>query len=52
MAKKADTAIVRKEEAWFVAQCPELGTISQGETLPEALKNLKEAIELYQEEFF
>ena len=35
----------------YVAQCPEIGTVSQGYTQEEALANLKEATELYLEEF-
>lgn len=35
----------------YVAECPEVGTVSQGHTLEEAVKNLKEATELYLEEF-
>ena len=35
----------------YVAQNPETGTTSQGETIDEALSNLKEATELYLEEF-
>ena len=38
-------------EGGFVAFNPETGTTTQGETLPEALANLKEATELYLEEF-
>ena len=34
----------------FVAHCPSLGIASQGETLEEALQNIKEAVELYLEE--
>ena len=34
-----------------VAECPEVGTVSQGNTIEEALTNLKEATELYLEEF-
>jgi predicted RNase H-like HicB family nuclease len=45
------TAIIHKEDNLFVAQCPEIGTASQGETFEAALKNLKEATELYLEEF-
>jgi len=45
------TAVVHKEESMYVAQCPEVGTVSQGETLEEAVDNLKEATELYLEEF-
>ena len=45
------TAIIHKEEHWFVAECPEVGTASQGTTIEEALANLKEATEVYLEEF-
>jgi len=34
-----------------VAECPEVGTASQGETIEEAVQNLQEATELYLEEF-
>jgi len=39
------------EEGGFVALNPETGTTSQGETLEAALANLREATELYLEEF-
>jgi len=45
------TAIIHREEDMFVAECPEIGTVSQGYTIEEAIKNLKEATELYLEEF-
>lgn len=45
------TAIVHKEDDLYVAQCPETGTASQGETIEEAVENLQEATELYLEEF-
>jgi predicted RNase H-like HicB family nuclease len=45
------TAIIRKEEDIYVAECPEVGTVSQGYTIEEAIANLKEATELYLEEF-
>jgi len=38
-------------EGGFVALNPETGTTSQGETIEEALANLREATELYLEEF-
>jgi predicted RNase H-like HicB family nuclease len=38
-------------EGGYVALNPETGTTTQGETVPEALANLKEATELYLEEF-
>lgn len=45
------TAVLHKEGSLYVADCPEVGTVSQGETIEEALANLKEATELYLEEF-
>lgn len=45
------TAILHKEGALYVAECPEVGTVSQGTSLDEAVTNLKEATELYLEEF-
>jgi predicted RNase H-like HicB family nuclease len=45
------TAVIHKEDDLYVAECPEVGTVSQGYTLEEALDNLKEATELYLEEF-
>jgi predicted RNase H-like HicB family nuclease len=45
------TAVVHKEDNLYVAQCPEIGTASQGETIEEAVNNLQEATELYLEEF-
>ena len=38
-------------EGGFVALNPETGTTTQGETVEEALTNLREATELYLEEF-
>ena len=48
---KTFTAVVHKEEDMYVANCPEIGTVSQGSTIEEAVDNLKEATELYLEEF-
>jgi predicted RNase H-like HicB family nuclease len=45
------TALLHKEEDLYVAECPEVGTVSQGYTVEEAIANLKEATELYLEEF-
>ena len=45
------TAVIHKEEDMYVADCPEVGTVSQGETLEIAIANLREATELYLEEF-
>ena len=48
---KTFTAIIQKEEDMYVAKCAELGTVSQGATIEEVVANLKEATELYLEEF-
>jgi predicted RNase H-like HicB family nuclease len=49
--KRTYSAIIRKEDQWYVAECPEVGTASQGHSIEEALENLREATELYLEEF-
>jgi predicted RNase H-like HicB family nuclease len=46
------TAALHKEGDLYVADWPEVGKVSQGETIEEAADNLKEATELYLEEFF
>ncbi len=51
MAIRTLTAIVYKEEDLYVAECPQVGTVSQGTTIEEAVANLKEATELYLEDF-
>ncbi|MDQ6601895.1 MAG: type II toxin-antitoxin system HicB family antitoxin [Chloroflexota bacterium] len=51
MARQTLTAVVHREDDLYVAECPEVGTISQGETIDEAVNNLREATELYLEEF-
>jgi predicted RNase H-like HicB family nuclease len=45
------TAVIHREGKWYVAYCPEVGTASQGKTIPAAVANLREATELYLEEF-
>lgn len=41
------TAVVSREEKYYVALAPDVDVASQGETIEEALANLKEALELY-----
>ncbi len=48
--QKQFSAVIEKEGKWYTALCPELGVASQGKTRSEALKNLKEAVELYLED--
>jgi predicted RNase H-like HicB family nuclease len=45
------TAVLHKEDNLYVAECPEVGTVSQGSTIEEAVANLREATELFLEEF-
>lgn len=51
MAVRTFTAVIHKDDDIYVADCPEVGTVSQGYTVEEAIANLKEATELYLEEF-
>jgi len=51
MSIRTFSAILHKEGDLYVAECPEVGTVSQGHTIEEAVSNLKEATELYLEEF-
>ena len=44
------SAVVQKEGKWYVSWYPELDIASRGETIEEAIENLKEAIELYLED--
>jgi predicted RNase H-like HicB family nuclease len=44
------TTIINKEGKWFVARCAELGVVTQGKTIEETQKNIKEAVELYLED--
>ncbi|MBN1898380.1 MAG: type II toxin-antitoxin system HicB family antitoxin [Spirochaetes bacterium] len=42
------TVIIEKDENGYFAYCPELeGCHTQGDTIDEALANIKEAIDLY-----
>jgi len=49
--QKKFTAVITKENKWYVAHCIELDVVSQGKTIEKAKKNLKEAVELYLESF-
>jgi len=44
------TVIIEKDEFGYYAYCPELkGCHTQGDSLDEILKNIKEAVKLYLE---
>ena len=45
--KRSFTASVCKEGEWYVAQALEVDVASQGETVKDALTNLREALELH-----
>jgi predicted RNase H-like HicB family nuclease/predicted RNA binding protein YcfA (HicA-like mRNA interferase family) len=50
MAVVTLSAVIHREDDLYVAECPELGTVSQGRPIEEAIANLKEATGLYLEE--
>ena len=41
------TAIIEREGDGYVALCPDVDVASQGDTINEAKKNLREALELF-----
>jgi predicted RNase H-like HicB family nuclease len=43
------TAIIRSEDNGYVALCPELDVVSQGDSIEDARNNLREAVELFLE---
>ncbi len=43
------SALITKEDEFYVARCPELDVTSQGLDVESARANLREAIELYLE---
>lgn len=45
--KKQLSAVLTKEDKWFLAQCIEVDVASRGEPEEAALRNLKEALELH-----
>jgi len=45
------TVSIQQEDSWFVAKCLENSVASQGKTIDEAIENLKEALELYFEDY-
>lgn len=41
------TAIIEREGNGYVSLCPEVDVASQGDTIDEAKRNLREALELF-----
>ena len=50
MALVTLSAVIHREGDLYVAECPELGTVSQEKSIEEAVANLKEATGPYLEE--
>ena len=48
---QATAVLTPAEEGGFVAFNPETGTTTQGDTIEDALANLREAVELFLDEF-
>ena len=42
-------AVIRRGDTHYVAQCLEIGVVTQGNTLDETLDNLREAVSLHLE---
>ena len=51
MKNRMFTVILYKEDNMYIAECPEVGTVDQGETIEQAITGLKEATRLYLEDF-
>lgn len=51
MKSRTFTVILHKEDEMYIAECPEVGTVDQGETIEQAIAGLREATRLYLEEF-
>ena len=47
MASLQLTAVIERERDGFVSLCPELDIASQGNSVEEAVANLREAVELF-----
>ena len=44
---RSPTAVLIREDEGFVAICPEVAVASQGNSVEDAKKNLREAVELF-----
>ena len=51
MQIRSFTVIIHKEDEMYIAECPEVGTVDQGETIEQAIEGVREATRLYLEEF-
>ena len=44
------TVVITREEKFYVAHTPDVDVASQGESIEDALANIKEALDLYLED--
>jgi len=51
MKSRSFTVILHREDDIYIAECPEVGTVDQGETIEQAIAGLREATRLYLEAF-
>ncbi|BDI16109.1 HicB family protein [Nostoc cf. commune SO-36] len=51
MKTRSFAVLIYKEDDMYIAECPEVGTVDQGETIEQAIASLREATRLYLEEF-
>jgi predicted RNase H-like HicB family nuclease len=49
LSKNINAIITSGEEGGYVAECREISVVTQGQTLDDVTKNLKEAVELFLE---
>jgi predicted RNase H-like HicB family nuclease len=49
MKSRSFTVILHKEENMYISECPEVGTVDQGETIEQAIAGVTEATRLYLE---
>lgn len=49
-ARRTIHTVISESEGAFVAECLEVGVVTQGETLDEVLHNLREAVDLFMED--
>ena len=51
MKRRSFTVVVYREDNIYIAECPEVGTVDQGENIEQAIAGLTAATKLYLEEF-
>jgi predicted RNase H-like HicB family nuclease len=51
MKTRSFAVLIYKEDDMYIAECPEVGTVDQGETIEQAIASLRESTQLYLEEF-